>query len=512
MLYKSPLPCLPFIQQNKMQFFLFPLLLAMAHTTAAVELVQSNQLRRVLTRTALREHGQKFMDFAFQSPGTQKNRVFGSIGHNLTVEYIKQKLDETGYYDTEYQSFQALFSQGNAYFVWGGDGFFETGWFTYGPAGSVAGDIVPVNEVGCTLADYPAAVEGNIALIKRGNCEFGLKVAYAGAAGAKGAVIYNNAPGPIAGGTLNYPSRPEGPYVPVGSISLEDGEFLLSLPYVAQGSLTVEATTEIRTTRNILATTKGGDKNNVVFAGAHTDSVSEGPGLNDNGSGAIGLLEIALKLTKWSVNNAVKFGWWSAEEFGLLGSNYYVEQLSPEGLGELALYLNADMIASPNFGYFVYDGDGSAFNITGPPGSTQIEKLFEEYFKEVGLPTEPTAFDGRSDYGPFLDAGVPCGGLFTGAEGKKTAAQVALWGGKAGISYDENYHQYGDTLENTNTGAWIQNTKALAHAIATYARNLTGIPRTAQRNGATVFGDCFHQKALKHVIFENMAAFGRILN
>lgn len=195
----------------------------------------------------------------------------------------------------------------------------------------------------------------------------------------------------------------------------------------------------------------------------------------------MGILEIALKLTSFSVENAVRFGFWSAEEFGLLGSEHYVTTASPEELSKVALYLNFDMIASPNFGYFIYDGDGSAFNLSGPAGSDHIEHLFEDYLEEVGLKTAPTEFDGRSDYGPFLDVDIPSGGLFTGAEGIKTAEEAEWWGGDAGVAYDVNYHGAGDTVSNLNVGAWIQNTKAAAHAIATYARSTEGIPQRTQQ-------------------------------
>lgn len=144
---------------------------------------------------------------------------------------------------------------------------------------------------------------------------------------------------------------------------------------------------------------------------------------------------------------------------------------------EYSLYLNFDMIASPNYVYAIYDGDGSAYNVTGPAGSDNIEHLFEDYFKSVGLASVPSEFDGRSDYGPFLDVGIPSGGLFTGAEKNKTAEEQKLFGGEANVAYDVNYHAPGDTLKNCNVGAWIQNTKAIAHAIATYARDLKGIPR-----------------------------------
>jgi Zn-dependent M28 family amino/carboxypeptidase len=102
---------------------------------------------------------------------------------------------------------------------------------------------------------------------------------------------------------------------------------------------------------NVIAETKTGDHENVLALGAHTDSVAEGPGINDNGSGSIGILEVALQLTKFSINNAVRFGWWSGEEEGLLGATHYVESLSEEELNKIRIYLNFDMIASPNFVY-----------------------------------------------------------------------------------------------------------------------------------------------------------------
>lgn len=153
-----------------------------------------------------------------------------------------------------------------------------------------------------------------------------MKVARAGAAGAVGAIIYNNLPGPIGGATLTNLTRPEGPYVPVASISGTDGTALVAAIEAGpvQGSLLVNSTTEVRHTNNVLATTKEGDQNNIVMSGGHTDSVAAGPGINDNGSGSIGNLEIALQLTKWSVKNAVRFGFWSAEEFG-----YVLNSLSP---------------------------------------------------------------------------------------------------------------------------------------------------------------------------------------
>jgi Zn-dependent M28 family amino/carboxypeptidase len=181
-------------------------------------------------------------------------------------------------------------------------------------------------------------------------------------------------------------------------------------------------------------------------------------------------------LTKFSTNNAIRFGWWSAEEVGLVGSTRYVETRTQEELDKITLYLNFDMIASPNFKYAIYDGDGSSFNLTGPPGSGPAEKLFEDYFtKDANLPYSSTPFNSRSDYAAFAAAGVPVGGLFTGAEELKTEEEARLYGGKAGVAYDVNYHLAGDTIKNINMGAWIQNTKAIAHAVATYGRSFESL-------------------------------------
>ncbi|TEB20169.1 Zn-dependent exopeptidase [Coprinellus micaceus] len=447
-------------------------------------LVSSTGLQLLTTKLTLLAHARQFLKFSQLSDGT---RAFGSKGHNATVNYIKTLLDATRYYDTELQTFPYLFSSGEATFAVDNSAV-ESQWFTYGPAGDITAQIVPVANLGCDAADYPAEVEGKIAFISRGTCEFGLKVALAGAAKAAGAIIYNNQPAAVNGGTLGAPERPEvGPYVPVASISGDSAKTILdqiAAGATLTGALHVDATTETRYTSNVIATTKGGDKNNIVFAGGHTDSVPAGPGINDDGSGTITILDIALRLPLFKVNNAVRFGFWTAEEFGLVGSEHYVTSLPAEEAQKIALYLNFDMVASPNYGYFIYDGDGSAFNLTGPAGSDHIEKTFEDFFKSKKVISAPTEFSGRSDYGPFLDVGIPAGGLFTGAEGKKTAEEAKWWGGEAGVDYDICYHKKCDDLSNLNTEAWVLNSKAAAHSIATYARSLNGIPRTKKASVA----------------------------
>ena len=211
-----------------------------------------------------------------------------------------------------------------------------------------------------------------------------------------------------------------------------------------------------------------------------------GPGINDDGSGTISLLDLAISLTNFSVNNAVRFSWWAGKEEGLVGSTYYTDNAPADELAKVRLYNNLDMLASPNYMFGIYDGDGSAFNLSGPPGSAEAEKLFEDYFKDQGIPSVPTEFSGRSDYQGFINNGIPAGGLFTGAEVLKTKEEAELFGGEAGVEFDVNYHGPGDTVDNCNASAWVINTKAIAHTIATYGTSFEGFPERNVTTNATL--------------------------
>jgi aminopeptidase Y len=234
----------------------------------------------------------------------------------------------------------------------------------------------------------------------------------------------------------------------------------------------------LATTYNVLAESAAGDTNNVVMVGAHLDSVNAGPGINDNGSGSAAILETARMMAKVKPRNKVRFALWGAEESGLVGSTFYVNNLSDEERTKIALYLNFDMIGSPNHVFFIYDGDDSdAVGAgPGPGGSAEIEKVFEKYYTERGIPFQGTDFSGRSDYGPFINiAGIPSGGLFTGAEGIKTAEQAARWGGTAGQAYDPCYHLACDTYANNNDTALDVNADAVAYATLQYAMNTEAV-------------------------------------
>ncbi|TQJ54985.1 M28 family metallopeptidase [Streptomyces sp. SLBN-115] len=213
-----------------------------------------------------------------------------------------------------------------------------------------------------------------------------------------------------------------------------------------------------RTGYNLVADWPGGDTGQVLMAGSHLDSVTAGAGINDNGSGSAAVLETALAVSRagYHPTKHLRFAWWGAEELGMVGSRYYVNNLSSANRARISGYLNFDMIGSPNPGYFVYDDDPA------------IEKTFKDYFTGLGVPTEiETEGDGRSDHAPFKNAGVPVGGLFSGADYLKTAAQAAKWGGTAGRAFDRCYHSSCDTTANINDTALDRNADALAYAVWT---------------------------------------------
>ncbi len=254
---------------------------------------------------------------------------------------------------------------------------------------------------------------------------------------------------------------------------------------------TVTTSTEIdleATTTNVIADSPGGNPEQTVVVGAHLDSVVEGPGINDNGSGSATILEIAEAMDELGVNprRAVRFAFWGAEESGLLGSEYYVENLDDDALGEIYANLNFDMVGSPNYVRFVYDGDGSAGGRRGRPARLRPDRVAVQRATSTPRDWRPSrrAFDGRSDYGPFIAAGIPAGGLFTGAEGIKTPAQAAIYGGTAGIAYDPCYHQACDTINNLSTKALNEMSDAAAHATLTLARSRTGFFEDGSRRGA----------------------------
>jgi Zn-dependent M28 family amino/carboxypeptidase len=332
------------------------------------------------------------------------------------------------------------------------------------PVGGIKDPPTGGSASGCTAADY-AGVSGKVALVQRGTCPFVDKWQFAQAAGATGVIIYNEGNTPERQNPIFVDNQPS-PDATIAAVitSYTLGNDLLQA-YKAGKNPTVDFKVygffEPRYLNQVIAETRGGDPNNVVVVGAHLDSVPEGPGINDDGSGTATLLAQAEEIAHghYNLRQKIRFAWWGAEENGLVGSSYYAKTLSDAEAKKIDAMLDYDMLASPNYIRGIYDGDGDdppenppAPNPAGPPGSGRVEDVFDEWFKSQGMKSERGAFDGRSDYVGFTLRGIPAGGVFAGAEKVKTPEQEAIYGGAAGAWLDPCYHQICDNLQTVISG------------------------------------------------------------
>ncbi len=432
------------------------------------------KLLECVTLEGVREHQAALQTIADANNGI---RVSGSPGYDQSADYAEAVFRAAGYDVTvqefQFQTFISLAPSILEQVSPPPAGPITNNIFSYSGSGDVTAAVSTVSDFrGCNAADFAGFPAGNIALISRGTCTFAIKATNAYNAGASGVVIYNNAAG-VLNGTLGNGFTLN---IPVTSVTQAVGQQLAATPGLIM-RLKTETFRGIATTSNVLAETPGGDPDNVVVVGAHLDSVNAGPGIQDNGSGSAAILEVAQQMSKANPRNKVRFALWGAEESGLVGSTHYVNNLSPEEVDRITLYLNFDMIGSPNHVFFVYDGDDSdgAGAGPGPAGSAEIEKTFERFYAQRGIPFKGTDFSGRSDYGPFIAVGIPAGGLFTGAEGIKTPDEAAMWGGTAGDQYDPCYHLACDTFDNINLSALDVNSDAVAYATLQYAQNTSDV-------------------------------------
>jgi Zn-dependent M28 family amino/carboxypeptidase len=440
----------------------------------------ATKLADAVTVNGILRHERAFANIAERNGGT---RVSGSPGFDKSRDYVVGQLQNAGWTVTvqpfDFPYFQELAPSAlertapdqHTY----ADDEFAT--MDYSGSGDVTADVqavdltlppspAPGSTSGCEASDFAGFTAGNIALIQRGTCTFGEKVANATAAGASAVLIFNEGqPGrtETLSGTLGGPAT-----IPAIGLSFTGGQDLATL--LESGAVTIHVTTstlsETRTTYNTIADAPSGRADHTVVVGSHLDSVAAGPGINDDGSGSAQDLEIALRYAKAVKNpkNHLRFLFFGAEEEGLLGSAYYVDSLDQAARDQIIAMVDLDMMASPNYARFVYDGDGSDNpGDEGPTGSDIIEGLFTNYWAGRGLVSETTPFDGRSDYVAFTDVGIPAGGIFAGAEGIKTPEQQAKYGGTAGIPFDSCYHQACDTLANLNLQALDEFSDASAY-------------------------------------------------
>jgi len=472
--------------------------LAGATAQAAVK-TDTSALRDAVTIQGVLDHLVAFQQIADANGG---NRAAGTSGHDASVNYIDELLQDAGYVTTRQEftyeradftgSALAQVSPNPATYTFGVD-YFP---MDYSGEGDITGSVTAVDTnlggdrsstSGCEADDFAMFPAGDIALLQRGTCDFSVKVDNAVAAGAAGVIIFNqgnDVPGQdrlgLFGGTLGEPVRT----VPVVSAPFTLGEQWVNTPGLTR-HLNVIIVDTTATTENLLADTPTGRADRTVVVGAHLDSVREGPGINDNGSGTAAILETALQMAELGIEpeNRVRFAFWSGEEAGLTGSSHYVSQLTAREIKGTALNLNSDMIGSPNAVNFVYDGDGDALGVSGPNGSGLIEDVFTTFFDDQGQPSEPTDFDGRSDYLGFIDAGIPAGGLFTGAEEIKSAEQAGTYGGTAGIAYDPCYHAACDTIDNVSHSTLDLMSDAVAHSALVFAETTSAVNGTSKGGG-----------------------------
>jgi Zn-dependent M28 family amino/carboxypeptidase len=457
---------------------------------------QYGKLRECVTLEGVRAHQAAFQAIADANGG---NRAAGTSGYDASVDYVVKKLEAAGW-DVEIDLFDFTVAQPvqqHTPVV----ATHATGGVTGSALGTVNNQVTPIdinlvppraNTSGCDGAfaeaavgapltadpggpnDFAGFVAGRIALVQRGGCSFSLKVANAQTAGAAAIILFNQGDTPARSVTLtNITAAPPAGSafttitVPVVGTSFDAGATL------SQAGTTATVAVVNDPQANVIAELDGDNDNNVVMAGGHLDSVPAGPGINDNGSGSAALLETALMLANIKPENTLRFAWWGGEESGLVGSTAYVAGLSAAEIDRIAMYMNYDMVGSPNYIQMVYDANESSFpapaGVPIPAGSEAIENFYERYYTGINEPYDDAQFSGRSDYQAFIANGIPAGGLFTGAEQIKTAEQQTIWGGTTGAQFDPCYHAACDTFLNFNPHALEVNSDLIAAAALTFA-------------------------------------------
>ena len=444
--------------------------------------IRPNDLASKVTVDGMMAHLQKLQEIADTNGG---NRDDGTPGFSASIDYVVKALQDKGF-DVQTPQFERLQSvaPGRPALTVGGRNYpvVQASLLLQTPTGGLTGPVLkPTKSTGCSAADYGVTPpRGGIAVVDDTGCSIVEKQNAAVAKGAAALVVVSSGGQNGSPPGLFVRGYYENLKIPVAVAGTDVGAALRRTGSPVK--VVLDGKTVKTMSRNVLAQTKTGSSKNVVMVGAHLDSGFSGPGINDNGSGVAAELETALQLgSSPNITNAVRFAFWGAEEQRIGGSLNYVFGLNRDELNEIALYLNFDMLGSPNAGYFTYDGDQSgpaSPDVSAddvPIGSGGVERTLAGYLNLAGKRPADMPLVAGVDYSPFLTAGVPIGGMTSGAAQQKTNAQARLWGGKPGVPFDPNYRTPRDTLAALNRDALEVIGAGVAFAVGTYATSIEGV-------------------------------------
>jgi hypothetical protein len=419
-----------------------------------------------ITKADLFNHMQALENIAIANPGPDghPSRNSGEPGYLASAQYVANVMQQAGYnvtlqpYTFLYYAYTAIptlseVSPTPTSFVLNTDWTAGQSTGTTTAAIQPAGGIIlpptpaPSSSSGCTSADFTGFVPGHIALIQRGSCNFGVKIQNAETAGASGVIIFNEGnpgrTGVMGISIIDANGTPFVPTIPVAFTTFAIGDDLYTDYQTGPApvlSLNIQAIVDPnRTDWNVIADSKGGDKNHVVVVDAHLDAIY-GEGMLDNASGSVTILDIAQLMKNVNPTNHLRFIWFGGEEIGLLGSQFYVGNLSSTDLSHIGYDLDADVTATPNYTVGVLDpAAGDLF--TGTSSSTFPNRVYKasliardagvDYFTSIGKNHEffsPVGTDAIS----FNNVGIPASGVLTGQDCCKTQAEVDLFGGFTG--------------------------------------------------------------------------------
>jgi Zn-dependent M28 family amino/carboxypeptidase len=412
-------------------------------------------------------HMKAFQRIATQNPGPDghASRNSGEPGYRASVDYVAARMRAAGY-DVTIQPYKFLYyaylgiptfaevsPSPHTYTLnvdWGPGQSTGTANAAIRPAGGIILPPDPTGSTstsGCTAADFSSSTAGRIALIQRGGCNFGVKVQNAQAAGAVGVIIFNEGnPGRtdlLIGSMVDAAGNPIVPTIPVAFTTFSGGTALLDQYRAGPApvmNITIKAIVDPnRDDWNVIAESKGGDKNHIVVVDAHLDAIY-GAGMLDNASGSATILDVAEKMKNVQPLNKLRFIWFGGEELGLLGSAYYVNNLSSSDLSHIGYDLDADVTATPNYTIGVLDPAGPDL-FSGVSTNTFPNRVYKAstvardqaiaYFDSVGLNHELFSPEG-TDAISFNEVGIPASGLLTGQDCCKNQNEVDLFGGYLG--------------------------------------------------------------------------------